>query len=204
MKITRYCIDGLHLVEAEPFVDLRGRFARVFCQREFEAAGLSTNWVQISASLNTIAGTLRGFHFQTGRAVEAKLVRCIRGKAHDVALDLRNGSATFGQHAAISLDSELLNALYIPPGFAHGFQTLVDNTELQYFNSEFYSPESEGGVDALDSELAVKWPLPVSIRSDRDSQLPPSRTWYRLDNCVPTLRQSTQSRFLESWFCSAF
>ena len=172
MRITPYCIDGLFHIETDPIVDSRGSFSRVYCKKHFEVAGLETTWVQINNSFNIKAGTLRGLHFQTGPAAEAKLVRCLRGKVHDIALDLRRGSATFGCYAAVVLDSDRGNSLYIPAGFAHGFQTIEDGTELQYLHSKFYSPGNEGGVDALDPELAVDWPLPVTVRSDRDAGLP--------------------------------
>ncbi len=173
MKITPHYLEGLFHVEVDPHIDTRGLFARVFCEMEFADAGLATRWVQMNVSFNSIAGTVRGLHFQTAKAAEAKVVRCIRGLAHDIALDLRRNSESFGRHAVIELDSDRRNALYIPSGFAHGFQTLVDGTELQYLHSGFYDPKNEGGVNALDPTIAVDWPLPISEMSDRDASLPP-------------------------------
>ena len=173
MKIKPFKIEGLYHIEADAKIDSRGMFARIYCKNEFEHHCLNTKWVQINISVNSIAGTLRGLHFQTGISAEVKLVRCIRGQAIDIALDLRKDSETYGEHVMVELDSERLNSIYIPPGFAHGFQTLSDKTVLQYFHSEFHEPKREGGVNALDPDISINWPLPVYKLSDRDANLPP-------------------------------
>ncbi|WP_298432890.1 dTDP-4-dehydrorhamnose 3,5-epimerase family protein [uncultured Jannaschia sp.] len=160
-------------VRLEPRRDARGLFARVYCDDEFRAEGLVTDWVQMNISVTIGQGIIRGLHFQAGPVPEAKLVRCLSGRAHDVILDLRAGSATYGRHAAITLDAEDRNAVYVPPGVAHGFQTLTPDVELQYLHSARYAPDHEGGVDALDPALGLDWPLPPAMRSDRDRNLPP-------------------------------
>lgn len=173
MKIKPLKIKGLYQIEADAKIDSRGMFARIYCENEFEHRCLNTKWAQINISVNSIAGTLRGLHFQTGNSAEVKLVRCINGQAIDIALDLRKDSETYGEHVMVELDSERLNSIYIPPGFAHGFQTMSDKTVLQYFHSEFYEPKREGGVNALDPDISINWPLPVNKLSDRDANLPP-------------------------------
>jgi len=152
--------------------DARGHFARIFCQREFAAHGLPTNWVQANISFSHSAGTLRGLHFQRPPMAEAKLVRCQKGAIWDVIVDLRAGSATFGQWTAVELTEENGAAVYVPPGFAHGFQTLRDETELLYLHSEFYSPEHEGGLAHDDPQLSIPWPLPPVNLSPRDATFP--------------------------------
>ena len=118
------------------------------------------------------AGTLRGLHFQRGSAAEVKLLRCLRGRVYDVVVDLREESRSFGQHVGIELDAERRNSIYIPEGFAHGFQALEDQVELQYLHSQPYSPTEEGGVNLMDSRLAINWPLPPAQMSERDKNLP--------------------------------
>lgn len=173
MKIKPFKIKDLYHIEVDAKIDSRGKFARIYCAKEFEHHYLNTKWVQINISVNSIAGTLRGLHFQTGNSAEVKLVRCIHGQAIDIALDLRKDSETYGEHVMVELDSERLNSIYIPPGFAHGFQTMSDKAVLQYFHSAFYEPKKEGGVNALDPDLSINWPLPINKLSDRDANLPP-------------------------------
>lgn len=166
-------LDGAFEILLEPRGDARGSFARTFCAKEFAAQGLNTSWVQMNMSVSADAGTLRGLHFQRPPHGEIKLVRAQRGRVWDVLLDLRAGSASFGQHIALILDSETRNAVYIPKGVAHGFQSLTDDCELHYLHSEFYAPEAEDGVQALDASLGIAWPLPVTVRSERDQGLLP-------------------------------
>lgn len=166
-------LDGAYEVLLEPRGDARGFFSRIYCDDEFAAVGLNTRWVQMNISLTRGAGSLRGLHFQRGDAAEVKLVRCLKGRVHDVIVDLREGSGNFGQHVAVVLDAETRNAIYIPKGFAHGFQTLEDEAELQYFHSVAYSPAHEGGVNLMDPDLAIDWPLPAAQLSPRDQKLPP-------------------------------
>lgn len=165
-------IKGAYEITLEKHGDDRGFFARVFCEREFEALGLTKKWSQINISYSQAKGTLRGLHFQRAPATEVKLVRCVKGKVLDVFLDVRAQSATFGQHDAIVLDAEVKNSVYIPAGCAHGFQTLSDDAELLYFHSHAYEPGLEGGVNPLDPALNISWPLPVSQMSVRDQSLP--------------------------------
>lgn len=165
-------ISGAFEVLLEPHADTRGLFARTYCAKEFSDNGLNTSWVQSNMSISTNAGTIRGLHFQRQPHTEIKIVRAQKGRVWDVLLDLREGSASFGQHMSITLDAATRNAVYIPAGIAHGFQTLEDNCELQYVHSSPYVPEAEGGIHALDPELGIKWPLTVTTQSPRDLELP--------------------------------
>lgn len=168
-------LAGLWLVEIEPQADERGHFARTWCRREFAAHGLDTRLAQASLSFNRQAGTLRGLHFQRPPHAEAKLVRCTRGAIWDVALDLRPGSPTRGKWQGFELSAENGAALYIPEGFAHGFQTLRPETEVFYQISEFHAPEAASGVRYDDPAFAMSWPLPVSCISPRDAAWPAFR-----------------------------
>lgn len=166
-------LPGAFVIEPERLEDERGFFARAFSKDEFAARGLDPTVVQCSLSFNRRRGTLRGMHYQVAPAEEAKLVRCVRGAIHDVIVDLRAGSPTFRRHAAARLDADNRLALYVPPGFAHGFQTLADDTELYYQMSAAYSPEHARGFRHDDPEVGIAWPLPVAVISERDRGLPP-------------------------------
>lgn len=172
MIFTPLPIAGAFRVELERRGDARGFFARLYCAEEFAAQGLCTSWVQMNTSLSHRAGTLRGLHFQRPPAAEAKLVRCLRGAIHDVLVDLRAGSPTYGHWHAERLSDDNRAMLYIPEGCAHGFQTLVPETELFYMHSAPYSPAHEGGLHHADPDLAIDWPLPVADLSGRDAQFP--------------------------------
>lgn len=172
MKFTETSLRGAFVIELEPHVDARGFFARTFCSSEFQTHGLETEFVQCNLSLSHRRGTLRGLHFQWAPWTEAKLVRCIRGGMHDVIVDLRPGSSTFGQHEALELTAENRLALYVPKGFAHGFQTLFDDTEVFYQMSCQHVPEAAAGLRADDPALGIKWPLPLTLMSDKDRKLP--------------------------------
>lgn len=165
-------IPGAFEVLPETRGDARGSFERIFCADEFGARGLATIWVQMNLSVTRGAGTLRGMHFQRPPHAEVKLIRAIRGRVHDVIVDLRAGAPTFGRHVAVVLDADLRNAVYVPAGFAHGFQSLTDDAEMIYAHSAAYAPGAEGGVQALDPALGIDWPLPVAQRSPRDEGLP--------------------------------
>lgn len=165
-------LDGAFEVLLEPRGDERGFFSRFYCDEEFASHGLNTHWAQMNLSYSRGAGTLRGLHFQRGTAAEVKLVRCLRGRVYDVIVDLREGSDSFGHHVGIELDAERRNSIYIPEGFAHGFQTLEDEVELQYLHSQPYSLDKEGGVHLKDPHLAINWPLPPAQMSERDKNLP--------------------------------
>jgi dTDP-4-dehydrorhamnose 3,5-epimerase len=172
MKIIPLAIPEVRLVTAEPVADERGHFARLWCRASFAAAGLAIDIEQASLSFNHRAGTLRGMHFTWAPSREGKLVRCARGRVHDVVLDLRPDSSVFGQHLAVVLDADQGHALYIPPGVAHGYQTLVDATELHYMMSESYQPDLADGVRHDDPAFGIAWPLPVSCIAARDRDYP--------------------------------
>jgi dTDP-4-dehydrorhamnose 3,5-epimerase len=160
------------LIETEPHSDDRGWFARTFCEREFAALALETRFVQHSTSHNAAAGTLRGMHYQRAPHGEVKLVRCLKGAIHDVIIDLRPSSPTYRQWQGFDLSAEDGRQLYIPVGFAHGFQTLVDESRIGYLISEFYSPEAAAGVRWNDTAFRIEWPAPVTVMSDRDKSWP--------------------------------
>ena len=172
MKITPLSIDGPAFVDLVELTDERGFFARSFCRDEFVAAGLEPAVAQCNVSFNHVAGTLRGLHFQTIDAPEAKLVRCTRGAILDVIVDMRPGSATLGQHVAVELSAENRRALFIPPLFAHGYQTLQDDTEVQYQVSEPYTPNTERGLRYDDPVLAISWAMTPTVMSDKDRRWP--------------------------------
>lgn len=172
MIFTELPLAGAYRVELDRREDDRGFFARLFCAKEFSDTGLNTVWMQANNSFNRDAGTLRGLHFQRPPMAEAKLVRCLRGAIWDVIVDLRAGSPTYGQWTALELDENNRTMIYIPPGFAHGFQTLRPDTELLYLHSQFYSPAHEGGLAHDDPALGIPWPLPVVGLSIRDAAFP--------------------------------
>ncbi len=161
-------LAGAFLLEPERHADERGHFARTFCQREMAAHGLETGVAQASLSWNAKAGTLRGLHFQAEPHAEAKLVRVGRGAIHDVIVDLRPGSPTRGRYLALTLSADNGAQLYVPPGFAHGFQTLADDTEVNYLISAFYEPAAGRGYRFDDPAFGILWPLAVSMISERD------------------------------------
>ncbi len=165
-------LPGAYLIEIERREDERGFFARSWCQREFSELNLDPCVVQCNISFNKLKGTLRGMHFQTAPHTEAKLVRCTQGALYDVIVDLRRGSPTYLKWFSAELTAENRAALYVPKGFAHGFQTLVDNTEVFYQMSEFYVPEASGGVHWNDPIFAIEWRLPVRVISEKDDALP--------------------------------
>jgi dTDP-4-dehydrorhamnose 3,5-epimerase len=161
-------IPGAHLVELERNTDDRGFFARTWCREEFKRQGIAVDMVQASLSHNRTAGTLRGLHFAWPLSQEAKLVRCERGRVLDVILDLRPTSPAFLCHFTVNLDDEQRNALYIPPGVAHGFQTLVDDCTVLYMMTDFYRPELADGVRFDDPAFGIVWPRPVTSILERD------------------------------------
>ena len=172
MEFRDTAIPGVCEVLLQRNEDERGYFARTWCAREFSARGLPKHWVQSSVSHNARKGTLRGLHFQRPPSSEAKLVRCEQGAVHDVALDLRPGSPSFLEHVAVVLESGRGNALFIPPGVAHGFQLLADDTRVLYLMSDFHAPELADGVRFDDPAFGIAWPLPVSVIAARDRDYP--------------------------------
>ncbi|HZB93934.1 MAG TPA: dTDP-4-dehydrorhamnose 3,5-epimerase [Stellaceae bacterium] len=172
MIFTPARLAGLMLVELEPHRDERGWFARAWCAREFAEHGLDPGLAQASLSFNHRRGTLRGLHYQRPPHAEAKLVRCLSGALWDVAVDLRPGSPTRGRWEAFELSAANRRALYIPAGFAHGFQTLAPDTEILYLISAFHAPEAAAGLRHDDPAFAISWPLPVAAISPRDTAWP--------------------------------
>jgi dTDP-4-dehydrorhamnose 3,5-epimerase len=162
-------IAGATLVKLDRKPDDRGFFARSFCTEEFAANGLPTAAVQASISYNIRRGTVRGMHFQWPPSQEGKLVRCVRGQIWDVLLDIRPGSLTYLQHQAVTLDEDNRDAVFIPPGIAHGFQTLADNTEVLYQMTDYFDPPLQSGFRWNDPSFAIPWPLAVSSISQRDA-----------------------------------
>jgi dTDP-4-dehydrorhamnose 3,5-epimerase len=165
-------VAGAVLVKIEAHRDERGFFARTFCSREFSANGLPVAVAQASISYNEHRGTVRGMHFQWPHSREDKLVRCVRGSLLDVLLDLRPQSCSYLQHCLVPLDDEQRHAVFIPHGVAHGFQTLVANTEVLYQMTDFFAPDLGSGVRWNDSAFGIHWPLPAARISDRDASYP--------------------------------
>ena len=168
MKFTESKLTGAYIIEPELITDERGFFARSWCQQEFEKLGLNSKLVQCNISFNHKKGTLRGMHYQAKPYEEAKIVRCTKGGIYDVIIDLRAESPTFKQWDAVELTAENLKMFYVPEGFAHGFQTLVDDTEIFYQMSEFYHPELSRGMRWDDPAFGIKWMFNNPIISDRD------------------------------------
>jgi dTDP-4-dehydrorhamnose 3,5-epimerase len=169
-------LGGAFVIDLDPLIDERGFFARTWCQREFEAHGLEARLVQCSLSFNNQAGTLRGLHYQAAPYEEVKLVRCTSGAVFDVIVDLRSGSPTFARHYSVVLSSVNRRMLYVPRGFAHGFQTLEHATEVIYQMSEFHQPGSDRGVRWNDPAFGIVWPM-IENRSmnERDRSYPDFR-----------------------------
>ena len=165
-------LSGAYVMEPERRTDERGFFARTLCQDELAKKGLVGSFVQANVSFNTRKGTLRGMHFQVAPREEVKVVRCTMGAIFDVIVDLRSNSKTFKRWFGLELTAENRLALYVPAGFAHGFQTLEDSSEVLYEMGEFYSPEHARGVRHDDRAFAIRWPLPVSCISERDARYP--------------------------------
>jgi len=165
-------IADARVVEPDPHTDERGFFARTWCREEFRQAGIDVEMVQASVSHNRLAGTLRGLHFAWPPSREGKLVRCERGRVFDVILDLRPDSPSFLTHYSVELDDDRRMALYIPPGVAHGFQTLVDACDVFYMMTDFYRLELAVGVRHDDPRFGIAWPRAVSAIVERDRTYP--------------------------------
>ena len=173
MKFTENPLKGSYTIELSPFSDERGWFARTFGKDEFLQIGHTKEWVQLNHSVTYKKGTIRGMHFQLPPFSEIKMLRCIAGCIYDVIIDIRSGSPTFLQWFGVELSAENKKMLYIPEGFAHGFQTVTDNCELIYHHTAFYTPGAEGGIQYNDPLVNINWPLPVTVISDRDQNHPP-------------------------------
>jgi dTDP-4-dehydrorhamnose 3,5-epimerase len=174
MRLEGTSIEDVKIIHMDGFADTRGRFFESFDVKKFESLGLQTDFVMDATSQNTQAGTIRGLHFQAPPNAQAKLVRASRGRALDIAVDIRRDSPTFGRHVAITLSELDLFWLYIPCGFAHGFCTLEDNTEILYKLTDHYAPEVSKGILWNDPALAIDWPVTreEARLSDKDLSFP--------------------------------
>lgn len=172
MIFSKTPLTGAYVVTISPRGDNRGWFARTFCQHEFAQIGHTDSWVQMNHSVTLQKGAIRGMHFQHQPHAEIKLVRCIAGRVFDVIVDLRLESPTLGQWFGAELSVENGQMMYIPKGFAHGFQTLTSDCQLLYCHSNFYEPQSEGAVRFDDPRIGIQWPLPVTDLSTRDASHP--------------------------------
>lgn len=169
-------IAGVRLIDIEPQRDERGFFARTWCKRELSKHDMCVDIAQESVSSNHLKGTLRGLHLQRSPHEEVKIVRCTRGAVFDIVLDLRPDSATYLRWQSFELTADNHRAVYVPKGCAHGFQTLMDESELHYQISTFYAPESATGYRFNDPAFAITWPLPITVIGDRDLHWPDFRT----------------------------
>jgi dTDP-4-dehydrorhamnose 3,5-epimerase len=172
MTFTETALKGSFIIDLNLFQDERGWFARTYCKNEFEQIGHTKEWVQLNHSFTKQKGTIRGMHYQMSSFAEIKLVRCISGKIYDVIIDLRKDSPTFLQWAGVELSADNKRMLYIPEGFAHGFQALTDDCELIYHHSQFYTPNVEAGIRYNDPKININWPLPLTSISKRDEEHP--------------------------------
>lgn len=169
MIFTETKLDGAFLIDIEERTDERGFFARSWCQKEFEQHGLVPLVVQANISFNHKKGTVRGMHYQASPYEETKLVRCTRGAIYDVIVDLRKGSPTYCQWISAELTADNRRMLFVPEGYAHGFQTLTDATEVCYQVSQFYTPGAERGARFNDPAFSIRWPLDVTVISEKDA-----------------------------------
>ncbi len=172
MKIRPTELDNVFVVDADKFIDRRGVFTRCYCEKELSALIGNRRIVQVNLSRTLALGAVRGLHFQHPPYSELKLVRCIKGRVWDVAVDLRASSHTFLRWQAVELSSEDANMIVIPEGYAHGFQTLEADSELMYLHTAFYEPTAEGGILYNDPSINIQWPVAVTEISDRDRQHP--------------------------------
>jgi dTDP-4-dehydrorhamnose 3,5-epimerase len=172
MKFNETPLRGAYVIDLEPFSDERGLFARTYCKKEFFKIGFDKEFVQFNFSKTATKGSIRGLHYQVPPQAETKLIRCIRGKVYDVMVDLRSNSPTFMQFYPVELSEDNMRMVLIPEGFAHGFQTLEDNTQLIYHHTAFYAPGYEKGIRYNDPELNIQWPLDVTVISEKDENYP--------------------------------
>ena len=165
-------LAGAYIIDLQPIEDHRGFFARAWCQQEFQQHGLEPQLVQCNLSYNRTSGTVRGMHYQIAPHKETKVVRCVRGRIFDVIIDLRRDSPTYLHWLGLELSAENRRMLYVPEGFAHGYQTLEPDTEVFYQVSEFYHPGSEQGIRWDDPAIAIDWPLEPTVISEKDKNYP--------------------------------
>jgi dTDP-4-dehydrorhamnose 3,5-epimerase len=172
MKFTPTPLAGSYLLNVNPFDDERGSFSRYYCKDAFRQIGHEKEWLQMNHSVTKTRGTLRGMHFQIAPYSEIKMVKCISGAVYDVIIDLRISSGTFLNWYATELSAKNRQMLYIPEGFAHGFQCLTDDCQLLYHHSAYYTPNAEGGIRYDDPMIGIEWPLPAVVISPRDKEHP--------------------------------
>jgi len=172
MIFTETKLKGAYIINLKRLEDERGFFARTFCQNEFREYGLNTQIAQANISYNRSKGTLRGMHMQAAPYEESKLIKCSRGALYDVIIDMRKGSDTYTQWIAVELSAQNHQMLYVPEGFAHGFITLEDDTEVTYQINQFYTPGSEKGFRWNDPAFGIEWPMEPKVISDRDRNFP--------------------------------
>jgi len=168
MTFTPTPLQGSFVIDPNVLTDERGWFARFYCKNDFLEIGHQKEWVQLNHSVTNKKGTIRGMHFQLNPFREIKMVKCIVGAVYDVIVDVRRESTTFLKWFGVELSASNKKMLYIPERFAHGFQCLQDHCELIYHHTEFYTPNSEGGIRFDDPKINIQWPLPVSLVSSRD------------------------------------
>ena len=171
MEVIKTAIEGLIIIEPKIFKDSRGYFFESFSQREFEEKVRKVNFVQDNESMSSY-GVMRGLHFQRPPFSQSKLVRCVKGRVLDVAVDIRKGSPTYGQHVAVELNEENHRQFFVPRGFAHGFVVLSETAVFQYKCDNFYAPEADGGVNIKDTSFDIDWQIPMekAILSDKDTK----------------------------------
>ena len=170
MEVIKTAIEGVVIIEPKVFKDQRGYFYESFSQREFEAKVRKINFVQDNESMSSY-GVMRGLHFQRPPYTQSKLVRCVKGKVLDVAVDIRKGSPTYGQHVAVELSEDNHRQFFVPRGFAHGFAVLSDTAVFQYKCDNFYAPQADGGISIKDESLGIDWKIPtdMAILSEKDT-----------------------------------
>jgi dTDP-4-dehydrorhamnose 3,5-epimerase len=169
MKFIETKLKGAFIIELDKHLDDRGFFARSFCKNEFAQLGLNNDIVQINNSLSKHKGTLRGLHYQVFPKQEDKIIRCIKGAIYDVIIDLRNESETFLEWFGLELSEVNRKSLYVPKGFAHGYLTLADNSELFYLSTDYYTAESEKGIRWDDPKFNIEWPIDITEISEKDA-----------------------------------
>lgn len=170
MNFLQTPLTGVYIIKLEPIFDDRGAFSRIFCKEEFKKINYTKEIVQINYSANHKKGTIRGLHYQVNPGSEIKIIRCVRGRVFDVIVDIREGSPGFLKSFALELTGENWKMIYVPEGFAHGFQTLEDNCELLYQHTNYYKKEHERGLRFDDPMLGIEWPLEVTVISEKDSK----------------------------------
>lgn len=178
MKFIETLLGDAYVVELQPFKDKRGQFVRIFCMKDFKKIKHKKEFVQINHSITLKKGTIRGLHYQVKPSSEIKIVRCLKGKVFDVIVDLRKDSFTFLKWFGLELSKDNMQMIYVPEGFAHGFQTLVDNCELLYLHTACYSAVDERGLRYNDTRLGIKWPIKKSIISEKDKKYPLIKEYF--------------------------